>query len=36
MADAWGVETVQEDNGNLVYSTASGEPKLVHPILANK
>jgi hypothetical protein len=33
MADPWGMETVGEENGKLVYRTASGEPKLVHPIV---
>jgi hypothetical protein len=29
----WGIESVREENGQLIYSTASGQPKLVHPIM---
>lgn len=36
VADTWGIQTVREQNGQLVYSTASGEPKFVHPILKNE
>jgi hypothetical protein len=36
MADPWGIETVREEDGRLFYSTASGEPKLVHPIMQEK
>ena len=32
-ANPWGFETVREENGNLIYSTAAGEAKLTHPIL---
>jgi hypothetical protein len=33
LADPWGIQTVREENGKLVYCTASGEPKLVHAII---
>ncbi|MCU1302822.1 MAG: hypothetical protein JWQ87_3106 [Candidatus Sulfotelmatobacter sp.] len=33
MADPWGIYTVREENGKLVYCTASGEPKLVRPMI---
>jgi hypothetical protein len=33
LADPWGIQSVREENGKLVYCTASGEPKLVHPIM---
>jgi hypothetical protein len=32
-ADPWGIQSMREDHGTLIYSTASGEPKLVHPIM---
>jgi|HubBroStandDraft_5_1064220.scaffolds.fasta_scaffold16113_3 hypothetical protein len=35
-ADPWGIQSVREDHGNLIYSTASGDPKLVHPIMLKK
>ena len=36
VADPWGIATVREENGTLVYSTASGEPKLTHPVMQKK
>lgn len=35
-SDALQIETVREEHGNLVYCTASGEPKLIHPIMRAK
>jgi hypothetical protein len=34
--DTLQIETVREEHGNLVYCTASGEPKLVRPIMKSK
>lgn len=34
--DTLQIETVREEHGNLVYCTASGEPKLIHPITKAK
>lgn len=34
-SDDLGLQTVYEENGNLVYGTTSGEVKLVHPITKN-
>jgi len=36
MTDTWGIQTVREQNGQLVYSTVAGEPKFVHPIMKDK
>jgi hypothetical protein len=33
LSDPWGIQSVREENGKLVYSTASGEAKLVHPLM---
>jgi hypothetical protein len=35
-SDALEIETVREEQGNLVYSTAAGERRLVHPILQSR
>jgi hypothetical protein len=36
MADQWPIETVREENGQLVYSAATGQPKLTHPVMKDK